>query len=162
MTLVFDGFVSQPITLHRGINQGYPLSGILFQFYNTGLIDGYDPKKGETAKQNIVALSTTEAEYMSVTHATKEALWLHTFLTEIARPLYHPTILFCDNQSGIAIMKDDQYHACTKHIILFATVSAAVTSPSYTHCRKRGRHFHEAARLSQSRATRILKGLRSP
>src|SRR5882724_1882757 len=113
-------------------------------------------------KQNIVALSTTEAKYVSVTHATKDALWLHTFLTEVARQLYHPTILFCDNQSGIAIMKDEQYHACTKHIILFATVSAAVTSPSYTHCRKRGRHFHEAARLSQSRATRILKGLRSP
>src|SRR5882724_13689551 len=67
-------------------------------------------------KQNIVALSTTEAKYVSVTHATKDALWLHTFLTEVARPLYHPTILFCDNQSSIAIMKDDQYHACTKHI----------------------------------------------
>jgi len=46
----------------------------------------------------------------------KEALWLHTFLAEIARPLYHPTILFCDNQSTIAITKDEQNHACTKHI----------------------------------------------
>ena len=49
MTLVFNGFVSEPIALHRGINQGCPLSGILFQFYNTDLIDGYDPKKGKTA-----------------------------------------------------------------------------------------------------------------
>jgi len=134
----------------------------LFQFYNTDIIDGYDPKKGETTKQNIVALSTSEAKYMSVTHATKEALWLHTFLTEVARPLYHPTILFCDNQSAIAIMKDDQYHACTKHIILFATVSAAVTSPSYCPTADNAADiFTKAARLSQSRATRILKGLRS-
>jgi len=49
MSLVFDGFVSEPVSLHRGINQGCPLSGILFQFYNADLIDGYDPKKGETA-----------------------------------------------------------------------------------------------------------------
>jgi len=36
-TLVFDGFTSQPIPLHRGI-----------QFYNADLIDSYDPKDGET------------------------------------------------------------------------------------------------------------------
>jgi len=67
-------------------------------------------------KQAIVALSTTEAEYISATHAAKEALWLHTFLAEIARPLNHPTTLFCNNQSAIAITKDDKYHVRTKHI----------------------------------------------
>ena len=36
-------------TLCRGIAQGCLLSGILFQFYNSDLIDGYDPKRGETA-----------------------------------------------------------------------------------------------------------------
>src|SRR5882672_2175112 len=50
-------------------------------------------------KQGIVALSTTEAEYVSLTHAMKETLWLRAFLAEIARPLRHPTTLFCDNQS---------------------------------------------------------------
>ena len=49
MMLVFDGFISELITLNRGIYQGCPLSGILFQFYNADLIDGYDPKKGKTA-----------------------------------------------------------------------------------------------------------------
>ena len=46
--MAFDGFILEPITLHRGIYQGCPLSGILFKFYNTDLIDDYDPKKGET------------------------------------------------------------------------------------------------------------------
>jgi len=67
-------------------------------------------------KQAIVALSMTKAEYMSATHAAKEVLWLHTFLAEIARLLHHPTTLFCDNQSAIAVTKDNQYHACMKHI----------------------------------------------
>ena len=67
-------------------------------------------------KQSLVSLSTTEAEYISLMHAAKEALWIQTFLVEIARPLCHPTTLFCDNQSAIAILKNTQYHACTKHI----------------------------------------------
>jgi len=39
-----------PDTCHpkQGVNQWCPLSGILFQFYNTDLIDSYDPKEGET------------------------------------------------------------------------------------------------------------------
>jgi len=48
-SLVFNGFVSKPVVLHRGIDQGCPLSGILFQFYNADLIDIYNPKKDETA-----------------------------------------------------------------------------------------------------------------
>jgi len=66
--------------------------------------------------QGIVTLSTTEAEYVTLTHSIKEALWIWAFLTEIVWPLCHPTTLFWDNQSVIAIMKNDQYHACTKHI----------------------------------------------
>jgi len=85
------------------------MSGYIFTI-NGGMVSW------SSKKQAIVALSMTEAEYVSATHAVKEVLWLHTFLAKIARPLNHPTILFCDNQSAIAIMKDDQYHACTKHI----------------------------------------------
>src|SRR5882724_4386962 len=47
--LVFNGFTLQPVPLHRGIDQGCLLLGILFQFYNADLIDSYDPKDGETA-----------------------------------------------------------------------------------------------------------------
>ena len=78
-------------------------------------IDGGDVS-WSLMKQGIVALSTTKAEYISLMHAMKEALWIHAFLAEIMRPLHHLTKLFCDNQSAIAISKNDQYHACTKHI----------------------------------------------
>ena len=85
-------------------------------------ISGYAVFMGEgtvswsSKKQGIVGLSTTEAEYIAATHAAKEIIWLHSFLAEIAHPLTLPTTLFCDNQGAIALTKDSQYHARTKHI----------------------------------------------
>ena len=38
------------------------------------------------------------------------------FLGDILRPLMEPMVLYCDNQSTIAVAKNDQYHARTKHI----------------------------------------------
>ncbi len=67
-------------------------------------------------KQSIIALSTAEAEYIAATHAAKEVLWIRTLISNITQPLTLPTILYCDNQASIALMKDAQYHACTKHI----------------------------------------------
>ena len=67
-------------------------------------------------KQALVSLSTTESEYVAVTHAAKEAIWIRMFLGDILRPLTKPMVLYCDNQSAIAVAKNDQYHACTKHI----------------------------------------------
>jgi hypothetical protein len=34
-------------------------------------------------KQNIIALSSTEAEYIVQTHAAKEAIWLWSFISEV-------------------------------------------------------------------------------
>ena len=67
-------------------------------------------------KQALVSLSTTESEYVTVTHAAKEAIWIRMFLGDILRPLTKPMVLYCDNQSAIAVAKNDQYHARTKHI----------------------------------------------
>ena len=67
-------------------------------------------------KQPIVALSMTEAEYIAATHATKEALWIRTFLGEITCPLVKPITIHLDSISAISITKNDEYHLCTKHI----------------------------------------------
>ena len=67
-------------------------------------------------KQEIVSLSTTESEYIAATHATKEALWLRSFIGEVLVPLDKPITLFSDNQSAIALTKDHQYHVRMKHI----------------------------------------------
>ena len=67
-------------------------------------------------KQALVSLSTTESEYVAVTHAAKEAIWIRMFLGDILSPLTKPMVLYCDNQSTIAVTKNDQYHAHKKHI----------------------------------------------
>jgi hypothetical protein len=53
---------------------------------------------------------------VAAAHAGKEALWLRTFISEVFHPLPSATVLFSDNQSAIALTKDHQYHARTKHI----------------------------------------------
>jgi hypothetical protein len=49
-------------------------------------------------------------------YAAKEAIWLRAFLGEVLIPFTCPTTLFCNNQSAIALARDLQFHAPTKHI----------------------------------------------
>ena len=51
-----------------------------------------------------------------MTHAAKEAIWLRNLLSEIFGPIIHPVSIMSDNQSAIALAKDDCFHARTKHI----------------------------------------------
>ena len=67
-------------------------------------------------KQELVTLSTAEAEYVAQTHAAKEAIWLRRLLTEIFKSVDTPTTLFSDSKSAIALAHDGHYHARTKHI----------------------------------------------
>ena len=67
-------------------------------------------------KQEIISLSTTEAEYVAMTHASKELIWLRTLIGQTFGDIVDPTTLHSDNQSAIALTKDHQYHARTKHI----------------------------------------------
>ena len=67
-------------------------------------------------KQPLIALSSTEAEYIACSDATRELLWLQNFISDITIPLQNPTTLFCDNQSAIRIATTDVIHSRTKHI----------------------------------------------
>ena len=67
-------------------------------------------------QQEIISLSTTESEYVAATHGMKEALWLHSLLSEVFGSFKEATIMLCDNQSAIALTCNHQYHAHSKHI----------------------------------------------
>ena len=67
-------------------------------------------------KQATVALSTSEAEYVSVSAATQEAVWLRRLLTDIQAVPEGPTLIMEDNQGAIGIAKNLIQHARTKHI----------------------------------------------
>ena len=65
--------------------------------------------------QSIIALSTTEAEYMAATEAVKEVIWLKGLLGDLG-VIQENIAVFCDNQSAIFLTKNQTYHARTKHI----------------------------------------------
>ena len=66
-------------------------------------------------KQSVVALSTTEAEYMAATHASKEAVWLQRLCSSMG--LVQGAVgIDCDSQSAIFLAKNPAYHSKTKHI----------------------------------------------
>ena len=63
-----------------------------------------------------IALSTTEAEYVALSTATKEAIWLRRLLTDVGKPLEEPIVINEDNQGAIAMAKNPVGHSRTKHI----------------------------------------------
>jgi len=65
--------------------------------------------------QKIVSLSSCEAEYVAVTEATKEMIWLQSFLEELGHG-QEKSVLYCDSKSAIDLAKNPVYHARTKHI----------------------------------------------
>ena len=67
-------------------------------------------------KQGAVALSSTEAEYITGAHAAKEAIWLGQLFANLQQPSSFPVPLLINNQSTIAIAKNLEFHDCTKHI----------------------------------------------
>lgn len=69
-----------------------------------------------TRRQPTVALSTTEAEFMSMVGAIQEALWLKRFQCEVFLRAEKTITLYCDNQSALNLAKNRNYHARTKHI----------------------------------------------
>jgi len=66
-------------------------------------------------KQNIVSLSTTEAEYVCLSDAAREANWLCNLYQEVGFPEKESTLIYGNNQSALAIAKNPCYHKRTKH-----------------------------------------------
>ena len=66
------------------------ISGYCFYFLNSLV-------SWTVVKQKSISLSSTEAEYYSLTHAMKEALWIRLFLTLNSFPVPCPFPLLSDN-----------------------------------------------------------------
>lgn len=86
--------------------------------------------------QDLVCLSTTEAEYVALSHAVKETIWLRNLLNKLFLLKVPPSItVHCDNQAAITLLKDDCFHAWTKPIdICFHFVCEAVEKVRCTSC----------------------------
>ena len=62
-----------------------------------------------------VTLSTTEAEFIAITEACKELLWLKKFLQELGLK-QERYVLHCDSQSAIHLSKNSSFHSRSKNI----------------------------------------------
>ena len=73
----------------------------------------------KSSKQDTVADSTTEAEYIAASEASKEAVWIRKFIIElgISPDGLNPVDLYCDNNGAIALAKEPRSHQKTKHIL---------------------------------------------
>ena len=84
-------------------------SGYIFQVGGTAI-------SWRSRKQSCVALSTAEAEYIALSHAAQEAIWLRQLDTDLQSEPQEPTVIYEDNQAAICMSKNPQSHGKSKHI----------------------------------------------
>src|SRR5258708_12636690 len=92
-------------------NSRRSVSGYTFMF--CGAVVSWSAKKQPT-----ITLSSTEAEYMAMTHAGKEAVFLEHLYSDVGIPISFPIFLLIDNHSAIALAENPIFHARSKHIQL--------------------------------------------
>eukprot|EP00253_Pinus_taeda_P008536 PITA_08536 len=106
-----EGFacsVRQELDWAGDLDQRRSTSGYVFNLFGGAV-------SWMSKKQSVVALSTTEAEYMAATHASKEAVWLQRLCSSMG--LVQGAIrIDCDSQSAIFLAKNPACHSKTKQI----------------------------------------------
>ena len=113
--LVYKTISKEPLTLVSYSDASYANS------YDSRSISGYGILLCGTLvswyshTQPVVALSTAEAEYISITDTAKEIVWFKLFLKELGYE-QSKVVLFEDNEAAIKITKNPQDHKRTKHI----------------------------------------------
>lgn len=91
------------------INSRKSTSGYLFRI-------GDATVSWRSKKQAVIALSSTEAEYIALSSAAQEAIWLRRLLDSIHCTQKSGTVVFEDNQGAIALSSNPNNHPRTKHI----------------------------------------------
>jgi hypothetical protein len=73
----------------------------------------------KSSKQETVADSTTEAEYLATSEAAKEAVWIRKFVDElgVVPSIVNPVDLYCDSTGAISQAKEPRSHQRSKHIL---------------------------------------------
>jgi hypothetical protein len=89
-------------------------SGYLFKFAGGTICHN-------SCKQKLVTTSTTEAEYVALTYAAKEATWLVRLLEQIGYlgNDVHPVKLYGDNEPSIQLVSAKGHHKRTKHVDIY-------------------------------------------
>ena len=74
------------------------------------------PVTWRSRRQRMTAISSTEAEYVSCSESSREAVWLRRLLSNIGFDQDEATVIHVDNMSAISLVKNPSHHSRTKHI----------------------------------------------
>ena len=66
--------------------------------------------------QTIIAQSTTEAEYIAINSAAKEAVFIKQLMIELGAYNQAKFPIYTDNEGALALAKNPVFHERTKHI----------------------------------------------
>lgn len=89
------------------------------RYSTTGYVVLYNavPVSWHSGLQPIIALSSTEAEYIALAECCRELVYLRQLLHDLQDPtVSRPTKIFEDNQGCIHLAKNPVHHKRTKHI----------------------------------------------
>ncbi|XP_042028443.1 secreted RxLR effector protein 161-like [Salvia splendens] len=67
-------------------------------------------------KQETLALSSSEAEYVATTMAAQECVWVKRVIGDMLQNVDYPVKIRCGNESAIKLASNPVFHARTKHI----------------------------------------------
>ena len=74
------------------------------------------PISWKSRRQDSVALSTSEAEYVSVSEVDQEILYLRVILRDVGRSKTAPTNIYEDNLTCIAMSTNHVHRKSSRHI----------------------------------------------
>lgn len=93
---------------------------------------GGGPISWSAKKQNCIALSTTEAEYVALTRAVQEGIWLRQSLNQFQITCPSPLVLSTDNNGAKSLSVNDSNHGKAKHIdIRYHFIRSHIESGSF-------------------------------
>ncbi len=87
----------------------------------------------KSQKQRCVALSTAEAEYVAMSAAVQESVWLHQLISELTDSSLgiNPVLIYEDNQAAIAMAKNPQFHIEIKHHFICDQIARGIIKLEY-------------------------------
>ncbi|XP_055604438.1 uncharacterized protein LOC129752693 [Uranotaenia lowii] len=103
------GFADADWDWGNDVDTRHSTSGYLFQIFGNTVA-------WTSRKQTTVSLSSTEAEYESLSQAACDAIWVKNLLSEFGVVLRSPLIIHKDNQSCIHIAEEPRDQKRMKHL----------------------------------------------
>ena len=64
----------------------------------------------KSKKQTIIAMSSTESEYVALSEAGREAYWLRNLYNKLGFPQVGPTVIKSNNEGSVILSHNSQFH----------------------------------------------------